>query len=121
MGKEMTTTRHTLTSGGYGRWEDTDGGMVFVDYQTGQTVEGLSKQALEVHGDRFDLVIDHDPTDSDETADVVADVLLSRVVDVRPLIQSIDDRSTLHRILDQDKRPKVQGLARSRLKALPEE
>lgn len=121
MGKEITVTRHMLTSGGYGRWEDSDGGKIFVDYQAGQIVEGLSKQALKFHGDRFDLVVDHDPTDSSETADIVADVLQSRVVDVRPLIQSIKDRPTLHRILDRDKRPKVQGLARSRLKALPKE
>jgi hypothetical protein len=120
MGKEMATTRHTLTSGGYGRWEDTDGGMVFVDYQTGQIVENLSEQALKLHGSRFDLVTD-DAADDSTAADVVGDVLQSRVVDVRPLIQSIDDRPTLHRILDQDKRPKVQGLARSRLKDLPKE
>ncbi len=119
MGKE-TTTRHTLTSGGYGRWEDTDGGKIFVDYQTGQTVEGLSKQALEFHGDRFELVVDDDAGGS-ETVDIVTEVLQSRVVDVRPLIQSIDDRQTLHRILDQDRRPKVQGLTQSRLKALPKE
>ena len=118
MGKE-TTTRHKLTSGGYGRWEDTAEGKIFVDYQTGQTVEGLSDQALEFHGDRFDL--DGEDTDGSKTADIVAEVLQSRVMDVRPLIQSIDDRPTLYSILDQDKRPKVQGLARSRLKALPKE
>ena len=118
MGKE--TTRHKLTSGGYGRWEDTAGGKIFVDYQTGQVVENLSEQALELHGSRFDLVTDNAVDDS-TAADVVGDVLQSRIVDVRPLIQAIDDRPTLHRILDQDKRPKVQGLARSRLKALPKE
>ena len=120
MVKGTTATRHTLTSGGYGRWEDGAGGKIFVDYQTGQVVENLSEQALQFHGSRFDLMVDDD-TGSNETADIVADVLQSRVVDVRPLIQSIDDRPTLHRILDQDKRPKVQGLARSRLKTLPKE
>ncbi len=118
MGKE-TTTRHKLTSGGYGRWEDTAEGKIFVDYQTGQTVEGLSDQALEFHGDRFDL--DGEDTDGSKTADIVAEVLQSRVMDVRPLIQSIDDRPTLYSILDQDRRPKVQGLVRSRIKALPKE
>ena len=120
MEKGMTATRHTLTSGGFGRWEELDSGRVFVDYQTGQIVKDLSEQALELHGDRFDLVTD-DTADKGAAADVMGKVLQSRVVDVRPLIESIDDRPTLHRILDQDKRPKVQSLARSRLKALPKE
>lgn len=115
-----TMTRHKLTSGGFGRWEELDGGRIFVDYQKGQTVEDLSEQALEFHGDRFDLVSDN-TADDNEAADVVDEVLQSRIVDVRPMIQAIDDRSTLERILDQDNRPKVQGLARSRLKSLPKE
>lgn len=114
-------TRHRLTSGGFGRWEDTDSGSRgFVDYQKGQIVENLSKQALEFHGDRFDLMVGGS-SDDDEDADVVGEILQSRIVDVRPMIQEIDDRQTLHLILDQDKRPKVQGLARSRLKTLPKE
>lgn len=120
MAKETTTTRHVLTSGGYARWERTDGGKILVDYQKGQIVENLSEQSLEFHGDRFDLVVDS-ATDDSAAADVVGEILQSRIVDVRPMIEEIDDRTMLHRILDQDKRPKVQGLARSRLKALPKE
>ena len=114
-------TRHRLTSGGFGRWEEIDSGSKdFVDYQTGQIVENLSKHALELHGARFDLVTEDSVAD-DSIVDVVSDILQSRVVDVRPMIQAIDDRTTLEYILDQDKRPKVQGLARHRLKELPKE
>lgn len=120
MAKETTTTKHVLTSGGYGRWEDTDGGKIFVDYQTGQTVEDLSEQALGFHGARFDLLTDS-AADDITNVDVVTGILQSRVVDVRPMIQAIDDRDTLQCILDQDMRPKVQGLVKSRLKALPKE
>lgn len=114
-------TKHVLTSGGFGRWEEGDGGKVFVDYQAGQTVEDLSEQALEFHGDRFDLVTEGSAADDSSSVDVVSDILQSRVVDVRPMIQEIDDRQTLQRVLDQDRRPKVQGLARARLKVLPKE
>lgn len=119
MAKEE-TTRHRLTSGGFGRWENAGNSKNFIDYQTGQIVENLSKQALEFHGDRFDLVVD-DTSNGSENTDVVAEILKSKVVDVAPMIQAIDDRQTLHLVLDQDRRPKVQGLARSRLKALPKE
>lgn len=121
MAKGTTTTKHRLTSGGFGRWEESVGGKILVDYQKGQTVENLSEQALEFHGDRFDRVTDKDTAADTSDADIVTEVMQSRVVDVRPLIQAIDDRATLECILGQDSRPKVQGLARSRLRALPKE
>jgi hypothetical protein len=115
MAKKKSPTRHRLTEGGFGRWEETDtGGNVFVDYQKGEVVENLTAQELEFHGWRFEELADGD---IDEP--VYVDTLRMKVMDARVLIREIEDRNVLNAIVEVDKRPGVVGAVQARLKELP--
>ena len=108
--------------GKFGRHEQHDDGKVFIDYQAGQVVDGLSDDELAEHGDRFDEMADgEDIATVEDYTDIVDSVLRAKIVDVRGILGKVEDRDLLEAVVARDRRAGVVGLVGQLLARLPKD